>query len=172
METPISLLICMAVATLTVALGIYLSIVRLRNVKRPTLDEACARNHQIIATLERLSEMNGEERRAACRMVARAIRDDCRFLMGLICEAYLKERPRNEEIKRLQRAAFRETRQVLSSVNWLLILLRFRPSLVKDCSEILDATFRHHDSWFAYIRLLRAQYPDLYGNLSIPEESA
>jgi hypothetical protein len=171
METPISFFVCTAVAFLTLALGLYHFIVE-RPREIPTLDESLSRLEQIRATLETLPEMDGQQRRAACRTVTRAIRDDCHFLIYLLCECYFEEDPRNKEVKRLSQVAFRETQKVLSSVNWLLFLLRFWPSRVKDCSGIFDATFRHYRSWFAYIRLLHAQYPDLYGNLSIPEENA
>jgi hypothetical protein len=170
METPISLFICVGVAILTLGLYLYHSIVR-RHLEPPTLDEASARLQQIAATLEKIPEMNGQERRAACRFIARAIRDDCHFLTYLLYQCYREEDPQNKEVQRLSQVAFHETRQVLSSVNWLLFLLRFRPALVKDCSGIVDATLRYNQSWIAYCRLLRAQYPDLYGNLSIPDES-
>ncbi|HET9282701.1 MAG TPA: hypothetical protein VFR24_12135 [Candidatus Angelobacter sp.] len=79
------------------------------------------------------------------------------------------DRPKDETIHKLSIAASSEVRQVYLMTHWIFFLLRFRPSLLKDCHRVRKVMWRHGQAWLAFLRLLRALYPAEWGHLDVPD---
>ncbi|HLJ28989.1 MAG TPA: hypothetical protein VKY85_19925 [Candidatus Angelobacter sp.] len=168
MAIPISIYICIGMAMLTIAYGIMHAL-ELRRIESETSGDVLDRARQISEALQKLKELEGKEREASCRAIARAVRNDCDFLLDLVWQPYSDAPPKDKELERLTNEALSQIHHVYRMVNWILFLLRFRPSLVRDCRRVTEAVLRSRQMWIAYARLLRAQYPEEYGSLALEE---
>jgi hypothetical protein len=163
MAIPISQIVCAGMALVTIGYGIALAIHFYRE-KHKTFDNALDETVERLRMLSALAiklhhQSQGQERKAACRQAAGLIRDDCRMLFCLIHNFALDRPPKNQKIHKLSIAAASEVRQVYLMTYWIFFLLRFCPSLLKDCHRVTEVMWRHGQAWLAYLRLLRAQNP-------------
>ena len=172
MAIPISLLVCAGIALATIGYAIKFSIDLFRTQNK-ILDnpfaETMERLRQLADLSPKLQQCEGKEREAVCRQIAQLIRADCRMLLYLVHHSSLDKLRDDGEISRLGMAAYTQVRDVYLTIHWILLLLRFRPSLLSDCHRVRK-TMRHHaHAWLAYFRFLRAQYPAEFGQMELPE---
>jgi hypothetical protein len=172
MAIPISQLVCAGMALVTIGYGIALAIHFYREKNKTfdnALDETVERLRTLSALAVRLQQSEGQEREAACRQAAALVRDDCRTMFYLAHNFALERPPKDERIRKLSIAASSEVRQVYLMTHWIFLLLRFRPSLLKDCHRVREVMWRHGHAWLACLRLLRAQYPVEWGHMDVPD---
>ena len=163
-----SFFVCLA---LTIACLLYLIVYSFIRERTPdfNFDHAAARMRRITDEFLKLQQTQGKEREALCRQIASLIREDCRYLLSFIDHACSVEPPQDGEIRELMRAAHVKGIGVYLKITGLLFLLRFRPTLARDCRRVTQAAMEHAEAWIAYFRLLRAQYPAEMGHMELPE---
>ncbi len=163
-----SFLVCLALAT---ACLLYLSVYSFIRERTPdvSFDHAADRVRRITNKFLELQQAQGKEREALCRQIAALIREDCRLLLSFIDRACSAGPPQDGEIRELMRAAQVQGLVVYWKITGLLFLLRFRPSLARDCRKVTQAALQHAEAWIALLRLLRAQYPAEMGHMELPE---
>src|SRR6476646_1149652 len=172
MAIPISQLVCAGMALVTIGYSVGLAIHLFRQKNKTfniAFDDTVERLRTLSALAIKRQQSGGEERKAACRQAAGLVRDDCRMLFYLVNNFALERPPKDERIHQLSIAASSEVRQVYLMTYWIFLLLRFRPSLLKDCHRITEVMWRHGHAWLAYLRLLRAQYPAELGHMDVPD---
>jgi hypothetical protein len=171
MAIPISQIVCagMALATIGYSIGFAIYLRRNKN-KTPdiALDDTVKRLRTLSALAVKLQQSDVQDREMACRQAVGLIRDDCRILSYLV-HNFVLDVPKDERIHKLSIAASSEVRQVYLRTYWIFLLLRFRPSLLKDCHRVTEVMWRHGNAWLAFLRLLRAQYPTVWGHIDVPD---
>jgi hypothetical protein len=168
MGLPISFVICGAIAGLTIYLGIVQTL-QVRRLERSSLDEVLRREQEITEGLQKLCELEGAERLVVCRSLANAMGLDASYLLQMVWGPFLDQAEEKAEIRELRLAAIREARAVVRMVKRTSFLMSFRPSLVKDCHRMVETAQQHCRMWIAFLRLWRAEYPDQFGDLAVPE---
>ncbi len=177
MAIPISQIVCvgMALATIGYSIGLAIYLRRQKNKNLDiALDDTVERLRKLSALAVKLHQSDLQDREAACRQAVGLIRDDCRILFYLVSNCALDhksaiDRAKDDRIRKLSIAAASEVRQVYLMTHWIFLLLRFRPSLLKDCHRVTEVMWRHGQAWLAFLRLLRAQYPAEWGHLDVPD---
>ena len=172
MAIPISQIVCagMALATIGYSIGLAIYLYRKKNKTFDiAFDDTVERLRRLSALAVKLQQSEGQDREAACRQAAALVRDDCRTLFYLVHNFALDRPPRDEKMYKLSVAASSEVRQVYLMTHWIFFLLRFRPSMLKDCHRVTEVMWRHGRAWLACLRLLRAQYPAEWGHLDVPD---
>lgn len=171
MAIPISQIVCagMALATIGYSIGLAIHLYRQKNKTFDiAFNDTVERLRTLSALAVKLQQSEGQDREAACRQAVGLVRDDCRVLFYLV-HNFALDAPKNERIRKLSVAASSEVRQVYLMTHWIFLLLRFRPSLLKDCHRVREVMWRHGQAWLACLRLLRAQYPAEWGHLDVPD---
>jgi len=171
MAIPISQIICEGMALATIGYSIGLAIYLYRKKSKTfviAFDDTVERLRTLAALAVKLQQSDLQDREAACGQAAGLIRDDCRMLFYLV-HNFALDGPKDEKIHKLSIAASSEVRQVYLMTHWIFLLLRFRPSLLKDCHRVTEVMWRHGQAWLAFLRLLRAQYPAEWGHMDVPD---
>jgi hypothetical protein len=163
-----SFFVCLAFTAACLLYVIVYSFIRERTPD-VSFDHAADRLRRITNKFLELQQAQGKEREALCRQIAALIREDCRGLLDFIDRACSAGPPQEGEIRELMRAAHVKGIGVYWRITGLLFLLRFRPSLARDCRKVTQAAMQHAEAWIALLRLLRAQYPAEMGPLELPE---
>src|SRR5690242_4852845 len=125
MAIPISQIVCMGMALVTIGYGIALAIHFYREKHKTfdnALDETVERLRTLSALAVKLQQSEGPERQAACRQAAGLVRDDCRTLFYLVNNFALDRPPKDEKIQKLAVAASSEVRQVYLMTYWIFLL--------------------------------------------------
>ena len=107
------------------------------------------------------------QRMAKRKEIARAILLDLQFVISMVMQGADDDLCKNQEVRERTRDVLNEIRQLRWELRKALFLFRFRPKLVADCQRILYAVHRHCNVWIAYMRLLKARYPELYRDVSL-----
>jgi hypothetical protein len=167
MGLQISVIICMGVALATLV-SLIVGSFKLHRVGNASLEEVLLREREISDGLKKLCELKGPERLALCRSLAKSMQWAAIYLRSMLHDPLTEQ---TEEVRQLATAAYTESHELLSTVQRILFRMRFRPLLVKDCHQVLEAAQQHYRMWLAFLRLWRAQYPDRFGDLVIPDPS-
>ena len=163
-----SFFVCLVFTTACLLYLIVYSFIRERTPD-VSLDHATERMRLIRNEFLKLQQAQGKEREALCRQIAALIREDCKWLIHVIDQSCRVESAKDDEIRKLMRAAHGKGVGVYWKITGLLFLLRFRPALARDCRRVTEAAMQHSEAWIAYFRLLRAQYPAEMGHMELPE---
>jgi hypothetical protein len=155
-------------AVIVVGFAIWQFIESFRRRRPETLADAAQRGQQIMESLRRLGTLEGKEHKELGQQIVRLIRDNCDTLMSLIDRVHYARQMRDEEAFRLSMDARWQALGVYWRTNWMLFVFRLRPSLVRGC-RIAKIDRQHGETWMAYFRFLRAQYPAELGQLTIAE---
>jgi len=138
MAIPISQLVCVGMALVTIGYSVGLAIHLFRQKNKTfniAFDDTVGRLRTLSALAIKLQQSEGKERKAACRQAAGLVREDCRTLFYLVNNFALERPPKDERIHQLSIAASSEVRQVYLMTYWIFLLLRFRPSLLKELPQ-------------------------------------
>jgi len=168
MGLSISIFICTAVAVATIGALILETFQRHRTEHR-TVEDSLNTMRRITEALSELPNLQGKERAAKRRAIAREILLDTGFVLSMVMQCWLDEPPKDQEVRERTWDVVDEIRQLNWEVRKSLFLFRFRPRLVADCQRTLHAVLGHYRVWIAYVRLLKAKYPERYGELSVPD---
>jgi hypothetical protein len=163
-----SFFVCLVFTTACLLYLIFYSFIRERT-PNASFDQTIDRLRLITKTFLELQQLQGKEREALCRQVAALIREDCRVLLDFIHRACSAQPPKDNDVRELMRAAHVQGRGVYWRITGLVFLLQFRPSLAQDCRRVTEAAIQHGETWIAFLRLLRAQYPAEMGHMELPE---
>lgn len=164
----VSFFVCLVFTTACLLYLIVYSFIRERTPDF-NFDHAADRVRRITNEFLKLQQAQGKEREALCRQIAVLIREDCRWLLSFIDRACSAGPPQDGEIRELMRAAHVKGVGVYLKITGLLLLLRFRPALARDCRRVTEAAIQHGEAWIALLRLLRAQHPAEMGHMELPE---
>lgn len=165
MGLPISFFICGMFAVLTVYMAIYHTL-QLRRERKTEFEEVLRRADNIMEALKKLPQLEGKERRAACRAITKDMCFHCVFLLHMVWGSYATLPEQESEMGKLTLAAIQEARLLNWELRCFLLQLRFMPSRVKDCRRrIRRAAVKHIRMWKAFLRLWRVQYPDEFKDL-------
>src|SRR5215472_10583761 len=168
MELNVSIFICMAVAIATIGVMILETLQRHR-IEHRTVEDSLNTMRRITETLSELPNLQGKERAAKRRAIAREILLDIGFVLSMVMERWHDDPPEDQEVRERTFDVMDEIRQLHWELRKSLFLFRFRPRLVADCQRTLHAVLGHYRVWIAYVRLLKAKYPERYGELSVPD---
>lgn len=163
--TVISLLICLG-AGFAILGAVILGTLHRRRMGNYTVQDSLHAMERITAALSELPRLPARERTGKRRAIAKDILRDTGFLVSLV-DGYRNDE--NPEIRDRAWSMLRETMQLSWEMRKLLFLLTFRPKLVADCQRVFYAAMEHCLLWIAYLRLLKARYPERYGGISEPE---
>ena len=163
-----SFFVCLVFSTACLLYLIVYSFIRERTWD-VNFDQAINRMRLITADFLELQQLQDKEREALCKHIASLIREDSRWLNYVIHDTCRAEPPKDAEVRALMRAAHVKALGVYWKTSGLVLLLRFRPALARDCRRVTEAAIQHGEVWIAYFRLLRAQYPAELGHLELPE---
>jgi hypothetical protein len=160
MGLPISIVFFGAIAAATLYMAIV-HIFQLRRAEHASLEELDRRSEQLFQELERLDQLQGKERQAACRAIARAMRWESLFLLRIVDDWFYENSRKNAAHAELAVAAFREASALRWMVVRILFLMRFTPSLLNDCHRLREATLQFGRMWTAFQRLWQAQFKEV-----------
>lgn len=167
MALPISILICGAVSVATLYLMVQ-HFIRCRRQEGLSLEELDRRSERLVRELKRLSGLQGEQRLAACRTIAEEMRWHSGFLLSIVNDWRYDNREKEDETTEPAIAVYREARELHRMVTRILFLMRFRPSLLKDCHRLREAARQFGRMWEAFSRFCQAQIPNELEGLEPP----
>ena len=165
-----SFCICIGVAAATL-LAMIRGAWQLRQIERRTIDESLARMRQITEWVLQLLELPEKERAAMRRAIVKEILLDAAFIHSLVATYDYDAASESDEVRERRKAAAIETADLIWELRKTQFVFRFRPKMVADCRRIYKAIEGHYRVWIAFIHLLKAKYPERYGELSVPELS-
>lgn len=165
-----SFYICMGVAAATV-LAAMLGTWRRSRTERRTIEESFARMGQITEWVLQLLELPEKERAAMRRAIVKEILLDAAFIHSMLAGCDHDAASESDEVRERRKAAVLEVVDLILELRKTQFVFRFRPKMVADCRRIYKAIEGHYRAWIAFIHLLKAKYPERYGELSVPELS-
>jgi hypothetical protein len=160
----ISLVFLCAFAAVMLYVAITITLRLERDTKTYVFTNAVKKFDEIMEIAQVLPELEGKERRAACRTIAKNMRWHSIFLQTVVRDAYRKCPEERAEVKELMVAVIRECLEMNLLLGRFLFALRFRR--VKNCHRRLkQAMQRHFELWELFDRLMQAQHREQYKNL-------
>jgi len=163
----LSLILCVGIATATMVLFLLDEIER-RRLKKYTLDDALRTMEEIRRDFDDLPNLQGKERQAKCKSIAKGMLLNVQFIIQFTFQFRQEDGEENPEIAKLRREVMKDARRLHAALRKLLFLLRFRPESVKDCHRTRAAKIGHLRMWIAFLRFMKAKYPDECATLVIP----
>lgn len=162
--------ICIGVAVATL-LAAMLGTWRRSRIERRAIDESFAAMERITEWVLQLLELPEKERAAMRRAIVKEILLDAAFIYSLVAGYNHEAASESAEVRERRKAAALETVDLIWELRKTQFVFRFRPKMVADCRRIYKAIEGHYRVWIAFIHLLKAKYPERYGELSVPELS-
>lgn len=160
-----NLLICLGAGLAAIGAVILGTLTR-RRLERYTMEDSLDTMQRITDVTTEMLQLPLEKRAAKRRMIAKDILRDLGFVFSLIEEYRFDDHPEvREQTLELRRKIVR----LQLELQKILFLSRFRPRLVADCRCTLEAIESHYHVWLAYIRLLKAKYPERYRDVSVED---
>ena len=168
MGTAINLFICLVAAGATISV-LVLETYERRYLKRWSSYNPAQALSRIIDTAEQLLILPPNQRGPVRRAIARDILFDITYVHYLVSEYYRHGTTEDAEVRERALAVALEIKKLFWEVRKSQFVFYFHPKAMADCQRIVHALEGHYRVWTAYIRLMQAKYPDLYGNISIQD---
>lgn len=163
----VSTAVCIAAGIYIIARFILESI-RKRRIRRRTIQDSVDAMQRIEDALPQLPHLGARKRAATRRAIAREILLDTEFVLSLVYDCYNKLQE-SQEVRERAQAVVAEIVHLNLELRKILFLFRFRPRLAGHCQRVLAAVEAHCLVWLAFIRFLKATYPEHYAKVSIPD---
>lgn len=164
----LSIMICAAIAAVTVGILVQ-QVYSNRRIEHRTFDDSLRAMERVTFLASELITLPLEQRAARRREIAQEILLDITFVYCLVSECWRESPSGNAEVVERTAEVMHRIIKLRGNLLKTLFLLRFRPKLVIDCRRIFEALEGHHRVWIAFLQLLKAKYPDRYGDLSISD---
>lgn len=161
----INLLICLSIA-LAAIWAVILATFQRWSIQSYNMDDALDTMRRITDVTTEMLQLPLEKRAAKRRMIVKDILRDLGFVL------YLTEAYRFDDHAEIRERTWELMSKIVSlqlELQKIRFLSRFRPRLVADCRRTLEAIQGHYSVWVAYIRLLKAKYPERYRDVSVED---